>query len=289
VTKRYVDFWIIPEGSSKKISFRLSSWKTWVILVLFVLWSVVLVVLTLLYGRAVPDLLSSKSLRQENERLRRYSAKVVELERELQEYRSFVGRLAELAGIEHPFPEDLQQKEASLASFQTEESLLDEAERHSPTRTDEAALAGSERDSSGGEKEAQFEPDSLRHIPRGQPIDGWVTRGFSLKGRIFGGEHPGIDFAAKEGTEVRVTADGTVSFVGWHDVYGNLAIVDHGSGYVTYYGHNFKILVSSNDLVRRGEVIALSGNSGRSSAPHLHYEIRKDDIPIDPKGFLDLK
>lgn len=259
------------------------------ILVLFALWSVVLIVLTLLYGIAVPDLISSKSLRQENERLREYNAKVAELERELQEYRSFVGRLAELAGIEHPFPADLQQTEANLASLRTEASFLDEAELHSPTRSSKEALTGSERDSSGGEEEVQFEPDSLRRIPRGQPIDGWVSRGFSLKGSVFGGEHPGIDFAAKKGTDVRVTADGTVSFVGWDDVYGNLAIVDHGSGYVTYYGHNSKILVSSSDFVTRGEVIALSGNSGRSSAPHLHYEIRKEDVPIDPRDFLDLK
>ncbi len=289
MTKRYVNFWIIPDGSSRKISFRLSAWKTWVILVFLAFWSVVLIVFTVLYGRALSELVSGESLRQENERLREYNAKVVELERELQEYRSFVGRLAQLAGIEHPLAADLQETEADLASFQTEASFLDEAELDFPARSSEAALAGLERDLSGGEEEAQFEPDSLRHIPRGQPLDGWITRGFSLNEHVFGGEHPGVDFAAKEGTEVRVTADGTVSFVGWDDVYGNLAKVDHGGGYVTYYGHNSKILVNSNDFVKRGDVIALSGNSGRSSAPHLHYEIRKDDVPIDPKGFLDLK
>ena len=289
MTKKYVDFLIIPEGTSKKISFRLSFWKTRIVLGILGFWSVVLIVLTLLYGRTVSDLISGESLRQENERLRKYNAKVVELERELQEHREFAGRVAELAGIEHPFPGDLQKTEANLASSQTDADFLYEAGIHSTTKSAETAFGKFERSLSGTEEEIQVEPDSLRHIPGGRPIDGWVTRGFSLKEHVFGGEHPGVDFAAKEGTEVRVTADGIVSFAGWDNVYGHLAIVDHGNGYVTYYGHNSKILVDPNDFMKRGEVIALSGNSGRSSAPHLHYEIRKDDIPIDPKSFLDLR
>jgi len=287
--KRHYDFLIIPEGSSKKVSFRLPFWKTWIILGLLALWSVVLIVSTVFYGKAVSELISGKSLRQENERLKEYNAKVVELERELQEYRRFAGRVAELAGIEHPFPKNQQQTETSLASFQTEGYLLDEAEIDSTAKRADIAWMRSRRPLSGDEGELQLEPDSLRRIPKGQPIDGWITRGFSMKENVSGGEHPGTDFAAKESTEVRVTADGTVSFVGWDDVYGNLAIVDHGNGYVTYYGHNSEILADSNSFVKRGEVIALSGNSGRSSAPHLHYEIRKDDIPIDPKAFLNLK
>ncbi|MGB2982003.1 MAG: M23 family metallopeptidase, partial [Candidatus Zixiibacteriota bacterium] len=70
-------------------------------------------------------------------------------------------------------------------------------------------------------------------------------------------------------------------------IYGELVAIDHGNGYATYYGHNSKNLVNLGDAIRRGQVIALSGNTGRSSAPHLHYEIRKDDVPIDPGTFLN--
>jgi murein DD-endopeptidase MepM/ murein hydrolase activator NlpD len=286
--KKYFDFLIIPEGSSKKLSFRLSFWKTWIILGLLAFWSVALIVSTVFYGKAVSELISGKSLRQENERLKEYNAKVVDLERELQEYRKFAGRLAELAGVQHPFPKSRQETETILASVQTDGYVLEEAETDSTAERAEIAWMRSRR-SFSGEEELQLESDSLRRIPKGQPIDGWITRGFSMKEHVSGGEHPGTDFAAKESTKVRVTADGTVSFVGWDDVYGNLAIVDHGNGYVTYYGHNSKILADSNSFVKRGEVIALSGNSGISSAPHLHYEIRKDNIPIDPKAFLNLK
>ena len=247
-------------------------------------WVLVLIVLTLLHGKAVSDLISGKSLRQENERLRKYNAKVVELEKELQEYRRFTQKVAELAGIEYP-----TKGETNLAFFQKEASPLNEDETDLYSSYTEIASKSSERVPPEGEENATIEPESLRHIPRGQPIDGWITRGFSLNEYIFGGQHTGIDFAAKESTEVKVTADGKVRFVGWDDVYGNLVVVDHQNGYVTYYGHNSKTLVDSADFVKRGEVIALSGNSGRSSAPHLHYEIRKDDIPIDPKDFLNPK
>ena len=303
--KKYLNFLIIPEGSSRNIKFRLSFWKAWIILGLLVFWVLVLIVLTLLHGKAVSDLISGKSLRRENERLKKYNAKVVELEKELQEHRRFTQRVAELAGIEYPM-----KTETNLASFQKEASFLDEGETDLYSSSAEIASKLSERVPPEGEENATIEPESLRYIPKGQPIDGWITRGFSLKEHAFGGEHTGIDFAAKEGTEVKVTADGKVSFVGWDDVYGNLVVVDHQNGYVTYYGHNSRILVDSVDFVKRGEVIALSGNSGRSSAPHLHYEIRKvenpalrqaqggersrttaggDGVPIDPKDFLNPK
>jgi murein DD-endopeptidase MepM/ murein hydrolase activator NlpD len=286
--KKYLDFLIVPEGSSKNVKFRLSFWKAWMILGLLGFWVAILIVLTLLNGKAISDLISGKSLRQENERLKKYNAKVVELEKELQEYRRFTQRVAELAGIEYP-----TKTETNLASFQKEASPLNEGETDLYSSIAEIASKSSERVQPEGEENATIEPESLRHmqsilrIPKGQPIDGWITRGFSLNEYVFGGQHTGIDFAAKEGTAVKVTADGTVSFVGWDDVYGNLVLVDHQNGYVTYYGHNSKILVDSANFVKRGEVIALSGNSGRSSAPHLHYEIRKDDIPIDPKDFLN--
>jgi murein DD-endopeptidase MepM/ murein hydrolase activator NlpD len=96
-----------------------------------------------------------------------------------------------------------------------------------------------------------------------------------------------VDFAAKIGTKVKATADGKVVTAGWDDFYGNVVMIDHGNGYVTYYGHNLKVLVKVGDTVHRGDMIALSGSSGRSSAPHLHYEIKKNGMAIDPKDFLN--
>lgn len=273
MTKRYVSFLIVPEGNPKSLKFKLSLPAIRIILgglgilVLFV------VVLSVLHGRLLCQMIAGKSLKQENERLKRYNARVVELEQELQEYKGFVARVAELAGVQFQQEADVQ-----LAHY-TEDVGLEDAELLS--------LAGqTEADVPLVVDSAAFESDSLRHVPLGAPIEGWITQEFAMNLPGFGGNHPGIDFAAKTGTEVRATADGAVILAEWHETYGNLVAVDHGKGFVTYYGHNSKNLVNVGDAVSRGQVIALSGNTGRSSAPHLHYEIRKDDIPVDPESFL---
>ena len=149
------------------------------------LWMVVLIVLTLLHGKAVSDLISGKSLRQENERLKKYNAKVVELEKELQEYRKFTQRVAELAGVEYPFMLSPQKTETNLAFSQKEASPLNEGETDLYSSNTEIASKLSERVHPQGEENATIEPESLRHIPKGQPIDGWITRGFSLKEHVF--------------------------------------------------------------------------------------------------------
>jgi murein DD-endopeptidase MepM/ murein hydrolase activator NlpD len=309
VRKRYINFLIIPEGSSRNINFRLTFWKTWMILGLLGFLIIFLIILSVLYGNLISGVTSAKSLHRENERLQEYNARVVELEKELQEYRKFTKRIAELAGVEYPFPSDLSlYGEGQVSSPRRDTGLaLSHKEDYSSSKNmetiselpvyGESLKNGSERSPHdqhpfgrlAGLDKIQVESDSLRHIPKGQPIDGWISRGFSKDAYVFGGEHTGVDFAAKEGTEVKVTADGIVSFTGWDDIYGNLVIVDHKNGYVSYYGHNSRILVNSGSSVKRGQVIALSGNSGRSSAPHLHYEIRKNDIPVDPKDFMNPK
>ena len=91
------------------------------------------------------------------------------------------------------------------------------------------------------------------------------------------------------GTDVRCTAKGRVIFAGQKGGYGNCVIVSHGNGLATLYAHLSQILVKANDKVEVNEVIAKSGNSGRSTGPHLHYEVHKNNQPVNPKLFLNLK
>ena len=97
--------------------------------------------------------------------------------------------------------------------------------------------------------------------------------------------HTGMDFTAPTGTDVYATGNGSVSFVGWKQGYGNTVIVNHGFGYSTLYAHLYKSLVRVGQKVKRGDVIALVGNTGKSTGPHLHYEVRLQDKPIDPRNF----
>lgn len=97
--------------------------------------------------------------------------------------------------------------------------------------------------------------------------------------------HAGMDFTAPVGTDVYATGNGKVEFVGWKQGYGNTVVVSHGFDYTTLYAHLSKPLVYVGQQVTRGDVIALVGNTGKSTGPHLHYEVRLKDKPVDPRNF----
>jgi len=128
------------------------------------------------------------------------------------------------------------------------------------------------------------------HMPAIIPIrDGVESDGFGMRVhpilhiRLM---HEGIDIVANLGTPVHVSGDGVVSYVGREGGYGNVVEVNHGYGYSTLYGHLSKPLVEAGQRVKRGQVIALSGNTGLSTGPHLHYEVRKNGIHVDPGAYF---
>jgi len=112
------------------------------------------------------------------------------------------------------------------------------------------------------------------------PMNGEITQLF--KGEL----HHGIDIGANEGTPVKASKEGDVSYVGWHDIYGNMVIVDHGKGLQTVYAHLKGLSVKVGYPVLEGGKIGSCGTTGRSSGPHLHFEIRKNGICLDPLSFL---
>lgn len=126
--------------------------------------------------------------------------------------------------------------------------------------------------------------------PSGTPVNGSITSEFSVRSNPFGGSgsefHSGIDFKASIGTKIHATGGGTVSFAGVQNGYGYLVIIDHGYGYSTYYAHNSELLVNVGDKVSRGDCIALSGNTGRSTGPHCHYEVRINGTAQNPRKYF---
>lgn len=139
---------------------------------------------------------------------------------------------------------------------------------------------------------AKTQEKRLENIPAIQPVlNKDLTRmasGFGIRidpvyhVRKF---HSGMDFTAPVGTEIYATGNGTVSFVGWRQGYGNVVEINHGFGYTTLYAHLYKSLVHAGQKVQRGDVIALVGNTGKSTGPHLHYEVRINDNPVDPRNY----
>lgn len=123
-------------------------------------------------------------------------------------------------------------------------------------------------------------------VPAHWPLDvqGFVTRG-QVRPGVVDESHPGIDIAVPLGTPVRASGGASVSAAGYDADYGLFVLLRHPSGYETMYGHMSRLIAAEGDEVQAGQVIGLSGNSGRSTAPHLHFEIRRDNKSVDP---LDL-
>jgi len=120
------------------------------------------------------------------------------------------------------------------------------------------------------------------------PSRGAITSGFGLRRHPVWGimhVHTGVDIAAVWGSPVLAASDGRVIYAGWFGGYGRIVVIDHGQGISTLYGHLSQSLVPSGDEVHRGQVIARVGNTGFSTGPHIHFEIRINGTPVDPEGF----
>ncbi len=127
-------------------------------------------------------------------------------------------------------------------------------------------------------------------MPTGRPVSrGWLSSYFGLRTDPFSGRrvhHSGVDFAGKLGSDVVAVAAGVVQFSGKKSGYGNLVEINHGNGYVTRYGHNLKNLVAVGQTIKKGEVIAKMGTTGRSTGPHVHFEVLVNGRAVNPKKYI---
>lgn len=126
----------------------------------------------------------------------------------------------------------------------------------------------------------------FRSTPFIWPVRGWVTREFQSINEPIIRQHSGMDIAAKQGTPVISAGDGIVTYADWDQDLGWLVVIEHGYGFTSRYGHNASLRVEKGNRIQRGQIIALVGSTGRSSASHLHYEIWKDQIPVNPRNYL---
>ena len=268
---RKLTLMLIPEGSEKVFSRSVSSGVFKLLIVLIGIWFIFLVGVTVLYSRLSMQAYRAASLERDNQHLQESFGRIVDIEKSFKKNQELTARLAEMAGVKL---EDLDNppKITNLDSLKKVYSeALDSGGAQVPSPT------------------SNLTPEQFRQqrIPTGRPLYGWVTKSFESVDNKDKEKHAGIDFAVKEGTNVAATAAGTVISAGWDDNLGNLVVLDHENGYITMYGHNQKLLVKKGDKVLKGDIVALSGNTGHSTAPHLHYEIVKDGKPVDPAPFLD--
>lgn len=159
------------------------------------------------------------------------------------------------------------------------------------SRLDRLSVEAARQEQSLQELQAYFQDQKslLASTPSIWPARGWVTSDFGQRldpytaGRVM---HGGLDIAAPHGKEIFSPSDGTVVFAGLEGGYGNVIVIDHGYGIKTRYGHLSRINVKAGERVKRGALIAAVGNTGRSTGPHLHYEVRVNGIPQNPRKFI---
>jgi murein DD-endopeptidase MepM/ murein hydrolase activator NlpD len=243
----------------------------------------ILVVCAAAYGLyGITQQITHMRIEAENERLRRENERqrqqLQSLENRVDAIEDASRRLSEMSGVEPEGGEEgtnpqgaggpfVSADDPLIASIEVRTALLEQ-----DLKAFEAALRARER------------------VPSIWPTEGETTDRYGLRGNPFGGGasefHAGQDISAPHGTPVVAAASGTVREAGWQNGYGNVVIIEHGDGLTTRYGHLSKIETAAGKEVTRGQQIGQVGSTGRSTGPHLHYEVRINEVPVSPRRYL---
>ncbi len=258
----------------------------------------VLLALIVVAGAAAPHLLLRiqaqakvlSGLREENRRLREekqhFEASLAELGNVVSTVEDRARRVARAVGIER-LPSDGPSGGTSARSNPLPKSLQEMLNEE----MDAIRLRSRNVDRSIDQLDAVIAARErvLASTPSGLPVEGFLSEGFGWRPDPFTGQrefHQGMDIVAAQGSEVRAPADGVVTTVSRWSGYGKMLQLAHGYGYSTRYGHLSEILVSPGQRVRRGDVVGRVGSTGRSTGPHLHYEIFRAGARVDPARYI---
>ncbi len=252
---KYITFLVVPDDESEPRRFRLPLWLYRVLFAFLIVVILAPILYIAIYYEVLAKAAEADRLAEENESLRRYQYRVQILEQSLSETRQLMADITAMAGLDSVLLADLYIESDTMSTPDRKPRLKSISRTLPPTSP----------------------------IPDGLPATGWISRGFS---DIPGKKHHGVDLALPEGTPVYSTAFGTVEFAGFDEVFGQTVILQNGDSIETVYGHNSNLLVQKGDTVFAGQRIALSGNTGISSAPHLHYEIRVNKKAVNPMKYF---
>jgi len=191
-------------------------------------------------------------------------------------------------GVGGSIPEDLDAqiplKEKHNSLMRDMHEQIEQLSRASGSQQDEfASLLRSLED----QQNLLASTPAIRPVSRG--VKSWVTSRFGYRKSPFTSRrefHKALDIAARQGTPILATADGVVTFSGKKGLLGQTIVIDHGHGMVTRFGHISKLLKKRGEKVKRWETIALMGNTGRSTGPHVHYEVRLNGMPVNPEKYI---
>jgi len=277
--KQNLSILLIPDDHADPLSYKISFNKLKMLAVVGILLVIHIITGFIFYFEYANVTRRNNQLNRENVELKQDNEKVYKMYRVVEEFIKYQERVKIALGVNSDF-EVSDRNQAMLEEF--------------TFAVEQVASQGSwEQDNTQVRGKLDFltHANSKYHdfassVPTFLPVEGVLTTDYRVSGWFHPYRHLGIDIAAKKGSPVRASADGIVLFANWTEDLGKLIIIDHLNGFVTYYGHNQVLLKSERNFVKKGEVIALLGSSGKSTAPHLHFEIRKDGLPVDPKEYI---
>lgn len=248
---------IVPHDLKKTRTVRVPYSLLYIATALAAVGLVALVVFIATYGRLLVKAREAGQLERQVAELTARQKSISEVTRNISRIRELEFQIREMLGVEIPPAESTGAQPPAAAVSAMDRELEDQKEQ------------------------------ILRALPTFWPVRGYITKGFHIAGSEDDPQyHPGIDIGVDRGTPVRAAAPGYVIEAGWDDTYGFYLSLDHGYGIKTLYGHNDRLVVIKGERVGRGQTIAYTGSTGKSTAPHLHFEVIRDGIQVDPLEYL---
>ncbi|MBT8338767.1 MAG: M23 family metallopeptidase [Desulfatitalea sp.] len=235
-------------------------------------------------------------MEQQRKQIQAFALEINELKSSLMALNQFEQKIRILANIEHKtdqaslfaiggsMPDDL---DGDLALNEDHDRLV--REMHEQIGQVSQASAVQQHSFETLLDDLKDKRNLLAATPSLHPTKGWISSDFGYRVSPFTGRrefHKGLDIANRKGTPIIAPADGVVTYADKKWLMGNMITIDHGYGLLTRYGHISTLVKKKGDRVRRGEVIAKMGNTGRSTGPHLHYEVRLNGVPVDPMKYI---
>lgn len=301
LSKKYYTVLIVPDDSPKTRKLRVPQWiltRAAAVLGVFVLGVLGAAVH---YFQVVGEVTENKALRDENVQLRtdlkRIRERIAQISSTLDRVERFDQKLRAITLLSDP-ERHLAIGPVGMADSEDRDSpsaraMLSEAEDPQAMRNklDTLTAEAARQEASLQELQAYFEDQKslLASTPSVWPVRGWVTSDFGHRLDPFTAErimHKGLDIATAHGTPVLSPSDATVIFAGIESGYGKVLVLDHGYGLKTRFAHLADAQVKVGDRVKRGDRIGSVGNTGRSTGPHLHYEVRVNGMPENPRKFI---
>jgi len=280
--KQHISILLIPDDYSDPFSFKVKIRTLKILGVITSLLIVHIFVGIVFYYKFSVTNHYRKQLERENINLKEDNQQIHSLWDKVEELYNFQSKVRKAFEVDKGFEVSDRKTAQIMNDLRTSINLLPEQLLHN---SDEEVEAAAQKKIDFLMRKKNYYHEFANNIPTYLPVEGWLSTDFR-KNDLSKPNHFGIDIASSSGSFINAAADGVVIFANWTDDLGNLIIIYHFNGFLTFYGHNQMLLKRENMYVKKGEPIALLGNSGRSTAPHLHYEVWKDGAPVDPKDYL---